>query len=127
MHGWADDAMTVKDEIRTNLKELMSTNGIKNVELARILGMSKVAVTNWLNGNNSIDIEKVPLICDFFGVSIDDFLSHSQTRPLSVDEARLVNMFRMSDDCGKHAILAAARHALAENGSADPQRLRRTH
>ena len=108
--------MSVKEEIRINLKELMAANGVKNVDLARAIGVSKVAVTNWLNGNNSIDIEHVPVICDFFGVSIDDFLSHSSARSLDANERRLVNMYRMTDTEGKKAILTTARHSLANSG-----------
>ena len=108
--------VSVKDDIRTNLKELMVAKGVKNVELARAVGVSKVAVTNWLNGSNSIDIEKVPSICDFFGVSIDAFLSHSNQRTLAPDESRLITLFRMCDEPGKKAILETARHSLAGGG-----------
>ena len=108
--------MSVKSEIRANLNELMVANGVKNVELARAIGVSKVAVTNWLSGKNSIDIEKVPAICDFFGVSIDAFLSHPNPNTLDESEVRLIKLYRMSDDEGKKSILTAARHSLASGG-----------
>lgn len=111
--------MSVKDEIRMNLKELMVANGVRNVDLARAIGVSKVAVTNWLNGSNSIDIEHVPVICNYFGVSIDDFLSHSNSNTLTADETRLVNLFRMNNESGKQAILSAARRSLANGGPRD--------
>ena len=114
-HG-LETPLSVKDDIRTNLKELMVAKGVRNVDLARALGVSKVAVTNWLNGANSIDIEKVPLICDFFGVSVDAFLSHSNRVTLSSEETQLVSLFRMADDDGKSSILRTARHSLANSG-----------
>ena len=117
--------MSVKDEIRTNLHELMTATGTKNVELARAVGVSKVAVTNWLSGNNSIDIEKVPLICDFFGISVDSFLSHSNIATLDDDEKRLLSLYRMNSEAGKKAIMSAARRSLASNGPCAPSELDR--
>lgn len=113
-------ALGIKDDIRTNLNELMTAKGVKNVELARAVGVSKVAVTNWLNGNNSIDIERVPSICEFFGVSIDAFLSHSSPDAIDPREARLLSLYRMADENGKQAILNAARHSLANSGLRKP-------
>ena len=98
----------------------MTATGTKNVELARAIGVSKVAVTNWLNGSNSIDIEKVPVICDFFGVSVDAFLSHSSKVALDENEKRLVRLYRMADAKGQNAIMNAARHSLASSGPHTP-------
>ena len=112
--------MSVKDDIRINLSELMALRGVKNVELARAVGVSKVAVTNWLNGSNSIDIERVPAICSFLGVSVDAFLSHSKASSTDPDEARLLSLYRMADEDGKQAILNAARHSLANSGPRKP-------
>lgn len=78
--------MDTKEAIRQNLLRLMGESGTKNVELARAVGVSKAAVTNWLNGNNSIDVNLVPKICEFFGVSIDEFLDVGTKKALSPEE-----------------------------------------
>ena len=111
--------MSVRDTIRINLKELMVANKVRNVDLARAIGVSKTAVTYWLNGVNSIDIEHMLVICSFFEVSIDEFLSHSSVRPFDVNEERLLDMYRTTGAEGKEDILAAARRSLAtdERGS----------
>ena len=88
--------MSTKDEIRDSLRTQLNKNGMKNVELAKLLGVSKGAVTNWLNGTNSIDIELVPRICDIFGISVDEFLGHGHIAEysLSQEERRLVSIYR---------------------------------
>ena len=106
--------MGTKEDIRTTLQGLMLAHGTRNVDLARALKVSNAAVTNWLNGSNSIDIEKVPLICDFFGITIDDFLSHPSSGRLNEAELRILSMYRSLNAEGKRAMTAAARGVVEE-------------
>lgn len=86
--------MNTKEAIRNNLVRLMKEKGVKNVELARAVGVSKSAVTNWINGTNSIDMDIVPKICRFFEVSVDEFLDVGSSFVLSPTERKLIDNYR---------------------------------
>lgn len=102
--------MSTKDEIRANLSRLLGESGIKNAELARRVGVSKAAVSNWLSGENSIDIDLVPAICDVFGVTIDEFLGHGRPAHelLSPDERELIDIYRNMDSRARHDLMQIA-------------------
>lgn len=115
--------MSTKDDIRNNLVALIETRGIKKADLARSLGISKSAVTNWTNGTNSIDIELVPGICAFFDISIDEFLSTQPRQHLSSDEQQLVKLYRsmprafqtlLTENAQAYALAASKREEPAE-------------
>ena len=88
---------TVKEGIRRNLVELLALSGKRNVDLAEACGVGKSAVSNWLSGASSIDIERIPDICDFFGVTMDEFFGRSKTMAppaITSDEQQLVDLYR---------------------------------
>ena len=101
---------TVKEGIRLNLLDLLEKSGRKKSELADALGVQRSAVTNWTNGSSSIDIERIPGICQFFGVDVGAFFSRSEelepAEKLTSDERELVGYFRQLPPNGKHAVLA---------------------
>ena len=106
---------TVKEGIRRNLIEMLAMSGKRNVDLAEACGVGKSAVSNWLNGNSSIDIERIPFICDFFGVTIDEFFGRSkEMQPnnndvgLSDKERRLVELYRDMDAQFRAMLLKSA-------------------
>lgn len=49
---------------------------ITQEELGKIIGVSTAAVSKWESGNSYPDITFLPLIADFFGVSIDKLLNY---------------------------------------------------
>ena len=110
--------MGTKEAIRDNLAKLMEEHGTKNVELARAVSVSKSAVTNWLNGSNSIDMDLVPKICDFFGVTVDEFLSVGKSRnSLTIAEQELIDCYRSMTPRFRTELLSLAR-TMADNGMA---------
>ena len=56
--------------IGQNIANLRKEKGVKQDELARALNISAQAVSKWENGGTP-DIELIPAIADFFGVSTD--------------------------------------------------------
>ena len=56
--------------IGRNIASLRKVRGIKQEELARFVGVSTQAVSKWENGG-APDCELLPIIADYFGVSID--------------------------------------------------------
>ena len=108
---------SMKDVIRYNLKQVMDARGVKNIDLANALGISKSAVSNWMSGRNSIDIDHIPSICKLLdiepGALFDDNSEHS--RMLNKDEMRLLNAYRRMDSRARYDMIVIAESLL--NGS----------
>ena len=74
-------------KINESIAVLRKKAGITQDELANELGVSNQAVSKWESGKCCPDIELIPNIASFFGVSIDElvlgkYVSHSKTTPV---------------------------------------------
>ncbi len=58
-------------EFKTRLKELRLENNISQVEIAKLLNMSKMAISHWEKGNSEPSIEQLKILARFFDVSVD--------------------------------------------------------
>ena len=58
------------------LKGYLAENGIKQQEIADLLGIDVKNVNQKLNGNQSFTLEQAVLICNHFGISMDTYFSH---------------------------------------------------
>lgn len=109
---------SVKEGIRLNLIELFEVTGKKQIDLAAKCGVGRSAVSNWISGDTSIDVERIPAICEFFGISVSKFFGRSEELEsslrlsLSSDEESLIEMFRACDERQKSAVLEALRSFL---------------
>jgi len=106
---------TVRDGIRISLAELLKESGKKNKDLADYLGVGKSTVTNWLSGNSSIDIERIPQICDYFNISVNELFGMAK-RYQSPDEQELLSLYRRMSDDMKKTLLETARNFAALSG-----------
>lgn len=59
--------------IAERMKEYVNEKGIKQVAIATATGMTKVAVSETLNGNRTLTAEEFVKICDFLEVPYDRF------------------------------------------------------
>lgn len=74
--------MTLNDEIFSyNLKYLLKINGIRNVELAKHLGVSKSAISNYLSGASVPKLETIARIALYFDVGVDVLLRDYIDKP----------------------------------------------
>lgn len=64
----------MKLTIGKNLKRLRREKNITQDQLADILGVSYQSVSRWETGLCYPDIELLPTISDFFGVSVDKLI-----------------------------------------------------
>lgn len=81
--------------IPASLKKLRKKYNITQKELSYVLGLTPSAVSNWENGINKIDIEKLVLICSKFKISLSEFLGIDDNGfTLSEDEIELINSYR---------------------------------
>ena len=62
-------------KIAEMIKELRSDKGISQETLADVCGVSMQAVSKWENGQSCPDIAFLPLLAEYFGVSIDHLLT----------------------------------------------------
>lgn len=58
------------------LKELRKEKRLTQEELAREIGISKITVLRWENGERQIKLDKAQKLADFFGVSIAHLLGY---------------------------------------------------
>lgn len=70
----------IRDNVKKNLGYYLSLNGISQKELADKLSVSQSAVTNWIKGKNSPDIEVVAQICDILEISVTDLFGADNTK-----------------------------------------------
>lgn len=64
-----------------NLKYLLEKNGIRNVELAKHLGVSKSAISNYISGASIPKLKTIANIALFFDVGVDDLLKDYLDKP----------------------------------------------
>ncbi len=62
--------------IHEQIARLRKQKGLTQSALAADLGVSSQAVSKWENGLSCPDIQLLPQIADYFGVSTDDLLGH---------------------------------------------------
>lgn len=62
----------VRENVRKNLGYYLSLRKLSQKDLADKLNVSQSAVTNWIKGKNSPDIETVSQICEILNISVVD-------------------------------------------------------
>lgn len=62
------------------LKTLRQKKGLTQEQLAELLGVSPQAVSKWETGSTYPDISLLPVIANYFGISIDALLSFDVTK-----------------------------------------------
>lgn len=68
--------------ISTNIKRLRESKGLTQEELAKALGMSRPAVTQWETGWSQPRMGTIEKLAEFFGVSKADIIDDSQAASL---------------------------------------------
>ena len=72
------------------LKRLRKERGLTQVELAEKLNLSQSTIASWENGKRRPDLDLLPIIADFFGVSVDEIYGqepHEKTPTPALDDA----------------------------------------
>lgn len=92
----------VRKIITENLNELIKRKNIKSVDLAEQLGVSKSAVSHWLAGDNSPNIELLAKICQIYGVKLSEMLN--EKIETSYAEKEMLKKYRSLDEYGQEAV-----------------------
>lgn len=64
-------------EAKIRLRELRLEKGVSQIEIAKILNMSKMAISHWENGNSEPSIEQLKVLARYFDVTIDYLVGFS--------------------------------------------------
>lgn len=81
--------------ISDELKRLRKQRHLTQQQLAEALNVSQSTIASWENGTRRPDINLLPLIADFYGVSINDifqadFPIDEQQAPINDDQERIL-------------------------------------
>ncbi len=68
----------MKNMIHMNLARLRKLHNMTQEELAEQINVSRQAVAKWENGDSMPDLKSCMALADFFNVSIDDLIHHSE-------------------------------------------------
>ena len=69
-------------------KELLDKKGLKNADVSRATGISNMTLSDWKNGKSKPKHDKMILIAEFLGVSVD-YLMTGEEPKFSKDRALL--------------------------------------
>lgn len=66
---------------------------IKQVDVAKAIGVSSATISEWRKGRKSPRIEKVRLVATYFGVDVDYFFTNTKVPEYSPDMLELLEMY----------------------------------
>ncbi len=100
------------------IKELRKRDGRKQEDLANALGVSNQAVSRWEKDGSYPDMELIPAIANYFGVTIDELFGYENDRETRINElvSKISNMnFKNNGvDINIDECVALAREAMIE-------------
>ena len=100
------------------IKELRKRNGRKQEDLANALGVTNQAVSRWEANGGYPDMEMIPAIANYFGITIDELFGYDSDRTQKVDgyynEIMEMNRKNNGVDTCMDQCIAYARECLAE-------------
>ena len=107
----------MKLNLGEKLKELRKRDGRKQEDVANALGVTNQAVSRWENDGSYPDMEMIPAIANYFGVTIDELFGYENDREKIIDEIveRINYMNRLNngvDICMNECITLARENLL---------------
>lgn len=79
-----------RKNVQRNLVHYLSLNKINQKELAEQLNVSQAAVTNWIKGKNSPDIETVTEICAILNISLHALFGIADKNEYTETERKMI-------------------------------------
>lgn len=100
------------------IKELRKRDGRKQEDLAIALGVTNQAVSRWEKDGSYPDVEMIPAIANYFGVTIDELFGYENDREKKIDSLakRIKEMNNRNNgvDINIDECIALAREAIIE-------------
>lgn len=113
--------MKMKNNIGYRIKEFRTRAKLSQIALAKELGVTNRAVSNWESGQNGIDVDLIPAICTILGVSPNELLDTPETNKISAEASAFAKAFDALDAPGKavlQAVLDTQQQRIKEYGPA---------
>lgn len=105
-------------DLGKNIRQLRRRDRRTQEALAEALGVTSQAVSRWESGGSFPDMNLIPSIANYFGVTIDALFGYTNEREKKIDAlaAKINDMRRMNNgvDHNIEQCIAAARDALVE-------------
>ena len=105
-------------DLGNNIRQLRRRDKRTQEALAEALGVTSQAVSRWESGGSYPDMNLIPSIANYFGVSIDELFGYTNERTKRVDElvTQIFEMKRQNNgvDNNISECIAFARNALVE-------------
>lgn len=80
------------------LRELVEKSHVKHEDIAKVVGVSRQAFSNWYNGETVPDIICASKIAKYFNVSLDYLVGNSNAKSVDVDLQAVCEYIGLSDD-----------------------------
>ena len=65
-------------EFKQRLKELRTEKGVTQIQIAKIVNMSKMAISHWEKGNSEPSIEQLKILANYFEVTVDYLIGFTE-------------------------------------------------
>ena len=105
-------------DLGNNIRQLRRRDKRTQEALAEALGVTSQAVSRWESGGSFPDMNLIPSIANYFGVSIDELFGYTNERTKRIDElvTKIFDMKRQNNgvDNNISECIAFARNALVE-------------
>ena len=105
-------------DLGNNIRQLRRRDKRTQEALAEALGVTSQAVSRWESGGSYPDMNLIPSIANYFGVSIDELFGYTNNRTRRIDElvAKIYDIKRQNNGVDKNIseCIAVARDALVE-------------
>lgn len=97
------------------MKSLRRKRNLTQEQIAEALGVSGQAVSKWETGTSYPDISLLPVLADYFGVSVDCLLGHDMTKQTEEIENVLAQADQMFSESRYVAAVPLLREALVKH------------
>lgn len=89
--------MDTKEKVAYNISRFLKSRGQTQVALAKHVGLTKAAVSNWVKGTTSPDLNNVIAICEFLDITINDLFGFYEDHHLSTEDKVLLKQLKETE------------------------------
>ena len=89
--------------------KIIDEKKLKTSDLAKKIGIGQSVISNWKKRNTNPPIEYALVICEFLEISIEELITGEPGKSLTIEEQKLIDLYRKADEKGKEAILSTSK------------------
>lgn len=93
----------IRDNLQSNIIALLKEKNLSQKKFAELLGVTQTAVTNWVKGKNSPDIELIAKMCQVFNVKFSELINFEPE--INQQKKILIHNYDQLNDSGKEKLL----------------------